>query len=151
MSYTPVGQAFRVYLRTFAGQVSEKTITGDQGTAAAAFEALVNRVDLDGQKLAVALTHKNRQMAFHRFDRAPGDADYWRDKLEAIPWPPAAGPVGRPTEIKGGRRVQVYLDESSVKRAMHLGGGNVSEGIRLALSQATTTNTEAAATTEGRK
>lgn len=34
-----------------------------------------------------AMTHNNRQLAFHRFDRQPGDADYWRDKLDEIEWP----------------------------------------------------------------
>lgn len=78
---------YRVYLRTFGGNVppETKTITPDPQAAAAAFTALVQRSDLDGQKLAAALTQDNRQLAFHRFDRAPGDSDYWRDKLSALP------------------------------------------------------------------
>jgi DNA-directed RNA polymerase specialized sigma24 family protein len=48
----------------------------------------VGRTDFDGQKLAAALTHNNRQMAFHRFDRDPGDSDYWRDKLDTLPIAP---------------------------------------------------------------
>lgn len=40
---------------------------------------------------------------------------------------------GRPAEVKGGKRVNVYLDAASLTRAAELGGGNVSEGIRLAL------------------
>lgn len=78
---------YRAYLRTFDGNVpaDTKTVTPDAGAAFAAFAALVNRADLDGQKLAAALTNNNRQMAFHRFDRSPGDADYWRDKLHELP------------------------------------------------------------------
>lgn len=78
---------YRAYLRTFDGHVPSetKTITHNPQAALDAFAALVNRADLDGQKLAAALTQNNQQMAFHRFDRAPGDADYWRDKLHELP------------------------------------------------------------------
>jgi hypothetical protein len=125
---------YRVYLRTFDQQVlpESKTITADQGAASEAFVALVNRSDLDGQKLAAVLTYSNRQIAFHRFDRTPGTADYWRDKLDEIEWPT----VGRPAEMEGGKRVNVYLDAASLEAAKRLGDGNVSEGIRLALSRA---------------
>lgn len=67
--------------------------------AEAAFADLVNRYDLDGQKLAAVLSYNNKQIAFHRFARRPGDTDYWRDKLEEIPWPhggvlaPAVHPI----------------------------------------------------------
>lgn len=40
---------------------------------------------------------------------------------------------GRPAEMKGGKRVNVYLDDASLARAAKLGDGNVSEGIRRAL------------------
>lgn len=81
---------YRAYLRTFDGRVpaETKTITADPDAAFSAFAALVRRTDLDGQKLAATLTHDNRQMAFHRFDRPPGDADYWRDKLHTLPIAP---------------------------------------------------------------
>lgn len=123
---------YRAYLRTFDGQVSEKTITKDQAAAAEAFAALVDRTDLDGQKMAAALTYNNGQLAFHRFDRSPGDSDYWRDKLNEIQWPS----VGRPSEMEGGKRVNVYLDAASLDIAAKLGQGNVSEGIRIALANA---------------
>lgn len=41
---------------------------------------------------------------------------------------------GRPAEIEGGKRVNVYLDAASLASAAELGGGNVSEGIRIALA-----------------
>lgn len=44
--------------------------------------------------------------------------------------------VGRPAEMAGGKRVQVYLDAESISIASSLGKGNVSEGIRKALKQA---------------
>ncbi len=122
---------YRAYLRTFDGQVSEKTITKDPAAAAEAFAALVERTDLDGQKMAAALTYKNVQLAFHRFDRHPGDIDYWRDKLDEITWP--TGQVGRPSEMESGRKVNSYLDADSIAIATRLGNGNLSKGIRLAL------------------
>jgi len=126
---------FRCYLRTFDGRVdaASKTMTGDQVAAASAYEELVSRSALDGKKIAAVLSYNNRQLAFHRFDRSPGAADYWRDKLDDIPWP---GGVGRPAEMPGGKRVNVYLDEKSLAAAARLGDGNVSEGIRQALRAA---------------
>lgn len=122
---------YRAYLRTFDGQVSEKTVTDDQAAADEAFSTLVSRADLDGQKMAAALTYSNRQIAFHRFDRKPGDADYWRDKLSEIPWPHTK--AGRPSAMESGKRINVYLDIDSLNIAEKLGDGNVSAGIRRAL------------------
>ena len=48
------------------------------------------------------------------------------------PTNPKASP-GRPPSLYGGKRVNVYLDAASLKAADKLGGGNVSEGIRIAL------------------
>ncbi len=42
--------------------------------------------------------------------------------------------VGRPVTVAG-KRVQVYLDAASLKIAAKLGGGNTSEGIRVALKK----------------
>lgn len=36
-------------------------------------------------------------------------------------------------KLRDGKRVNVYLDSPSLKKAADLGGGNVSEGIREAL------------------
>ena len=48
----------------------------------------------------------------------------------------AIGPAGRgrPDTMDAGRRVQVYLDAASLEAAKRLGDGNVSAGIRAALS-----------------
>lgn len=53
------------------------------------------------------------------------------DQYDAVCRP--AGRAGRPTEMEGGKRVNVYLDAGSLERAAELGNGNVSEGIRTAL------------------
>lgn len=44
-------------------------------------------------------------------------------------------PVGRPSALDSGKRVNVYLDASSLDAAAKIGNGNVSEGIRLALQR----------------
>lgn len=46
----------------------------------------------------------------------------------------ALGITGRPPIMRGGKRVNVYLDDTSLITAAALGSGNVSEGIRLALA-----------------
>lgn len=48
----------------------------------------------------------------------------------------AIGTAGRPPELDGGRRVNVYLDAASIATASRLGQGNVSDGIRIALAKA---------------
>lgn len=45
----------------------------------------------------------------------------------------ALGIAGRPAQMQGGKRINVYLDEASLAAAAALGQGNVSEGIRRAL------------------
>lgn len=127
---------YRAYLRDFNGRVpaETKTITSTAEAADEAFTALVNRTDLDGQQLVAVLSYNNRQLAFHRFDRDQGDADYWRDKLDEIEWPHRR--VGAPQKMENGKRVNVYLDEFSIDIASKIGDGNVSDGIRIALKQA---------------
>lgn len=77
--------ACRAYLRNFDGSIIEKTITNNPIDAKEAFISLVNRTELDGQKLVAVLTYNNMQAAFHRFDRSPGCSDYWRDRLDEVP------------------------------------------------------------------
>ena len=48
----------------------------------------------------------------------------------------AIGTAGRPSEMYGGKKVNTYLDAESIAIAQRLGNGNVSEGIRKALKQA---------------
>ncbi|WP_375592120.1 hypothetical protein [Chitiniphilus eburneus] len=121
---------YRIYLRDFQQHVlaDSKTHTTNPAAAAEAFADLVNRQELDGQTLAAVLSFKNKQLAFHRFDRHPGDADYWRDKLGAISWPSA----GRPSEGRKPRTLS--LTDADIERAKEIGQGNASEGISRALA-----------------
>lgn len=43
---------------------------------------------------------------------------------------------GRPEQMQGGKRRNVYLDDASWDKARDLGTGNVSDGIRMALARA---------------
>jgi hypothetical protein len=45
----------------------------------------------------------------------------------------ALGTAGRPSQMEGGKRVNVYLDAETLAAAAKLGEGNVSEGIRKSL------------------
>ena len=52
--------------------------------------------------------------------------------LDDIRWP--SRQVGRPRQMEGNWRIDVYLDSVSLEAAEQLGGGNVGEGIRLVLA-----------------
>ncbi len=84
-------EIYRVYLKSAVEPgnpvTSDKTITGSRAAALAAFTELVNRTEFDGQRRAAVLSRGNRQVAYHRFDQAPGLPDYWRDRLDEIAWP----------------------------------------------------------------
>jgi len=86
-------------------------------TAAAAEKAL-NKIDY-ARWIYIA-----RQKVGGEWER-PGEA---RDRRET---PPS---LGRPPEMTGGKRVNVYLDAASVAKALKRGNGNLSEGIRIALA-----------------
>lgn len=47
----------------------------------------------------------------------------------------ALGTAGRPPKMHMGGRINVYLDQASIEKALDIGGGNVSAGIRAALSK----------------
>lgn len=48
----------------------------------------------------------------------------------------ALGTAGRPAEMAGGKRSNIYLDAANREIAERIGNGNISEGIRIALAQA---------------
>ena len=121
---------YRVYLRYPDAHVSDKTTTENLDVAIEAFEALVNRRDLDGQKLLVSLTKNGRGVVHHAFDAPKTSANYWRGRIDQLPLHRESG---RPVEIKNGKRINIYLDAPSVDAAKRCGDGNISAGIRRAL------------------
>lgn len=127
--------SYRIYLQTQDGSKFERTETGSRAIAATAFEELVNRDDLEKTPVSVYLVHQRTTLATHRFDAPDGAENNWKGAFDQIPWPAGTGQVGRPAELDGGGRRNVYLDASSVARALKLGKGNLSEGIRIALSR----------------
>ena len=48
----------------------------------------------------------------------------------------ALGTAGRPAEMAGGKRSNIYLDAESRATAERIGNGNISDGIRIALAMA---------------
>ena len=121
---------FRIYLRDEHQQVSEKTNTGNPQAAISAFEALVNRTALDGRRVMAVITKNGAPVAHHKFAARHDDAlFYWRGRVDQLPIYDAAG---RPAELDGGQRVNVYLDAASLNTAA-AAGRNVSDGIRVAL------------------
>lgn len=78
---------YRIYLRDANQNVTDKTATESKAAALAAFGEIVNRVDLDGQKLLAILNQDGRKIAHHNFQAQAGDADHWRGRLDQIAWP----------------------------------------------------------------
>lgn len=66
----------------------------------------------------------------------PGVSAQWREISEgkASPWYQVSASVDA-TERLDGRAVSIFLDSDSLASAVRLGGGNIEEGIRLALSR----------------
>jgi hypothetical protein len=127
--------SYRIYLETKDGNKFERTETASRWIAAAAFEAFLKRDELDRKPVSVHLIHLRTALAVHQFDAPEGAENNWLGRIDQIAWPAGNGQVGRPAEMKGGGRHNVYLDVASVTRAAKLGKGNVSEGIRIALSR----------------
>lgn len=80
---------YRIYLREPGQRAREKTVTGNPGVALAAFSALVNRTDLDGQKLLAVLNRDGKPVAHHDFrlrpDGSPIDPmKWWRGRLDQL-------------------------------------------------------------------
>lgn len=132
---------YRVYLRTLDQRVCEKTNTPNQRVAIDAFAEMINRTNLDGQKLAAVLSLNNKQLAFHWFDRLPGDTDYWRGRIDEIDLNGTKnthGGPGRGQGIKaadgatGLKRTNISIDPASAEILRGLGDGDLSLGIRRA-------------------
>jgi hypothetical protein len=81
------------------------------------------------------LLYQRTTLTVHRFDATSGAINYWQGMVDEVAWPEGQGQVGCRTELEGGARRNVYLDAVSIARAKKLGKGNISEGIRIALSR----------------
>jgi hypothetical protein len=127
--------SYRIYLQIPNGSAFERTETGSRSIAESVFKAFLERDELAKTEVSVHLLYQRTVLAVHRFDAAQGTPDNWQARTEEIAWPERPGQVGRPTELEGGARHNVYLDSASIVRARKLGKGNISEGIRIALSR----------------
>jgi hypothetical protein len=127
--------SYRVYLQIPNGSAFERTETGSRTIAESVFQSFLERDELDRKEVSVHLVYQRMTLAVHRFDAQKGSANNWQGRADEIPWPEGHGQVGRPAELEGGSRRNVYLDAVSIARAKKLGKGNISEGIRIALSR----------------
>lgn len=127
--------SYRIYLQIPNGSAFERTETGSRSIAESVFRAFLERDELNAKEVSLHLVYQRATLAVHRFDAAPGMTNNWQGRVDEIPWPEVQGQVGRPTELEGGARRNVYLDAVSIARAKKLGKGNISEGIRIALSR----------------
>jgi len=127
--------SYRVYLQIPNGSAFERTETGSRAVAESVFQSFLERDELDRKEVSVHLVYQRTTLAIHRFDAGKGTPDNWQGRVNEIPWPEGHGQVGRPAELEGGSRRNVYLDTVSIARARKLGKGNISEGIRIALSR----------------
>jgi hypothetical protein len=126
--------SYRIYLQT-EDATFEQTKTGSRAIAEMVFRSFLERDELDGKPVSVHLVHLRTHLAVHRFDAPAGDPENWQRREAEIPWPERTGQVGRPAELEGGTRTNVYLDTASITKARKLGKGKVSVGIRIALSR----------------
>ncbi|EFM2099357.1 hypothetical protein [Escherichia coli] len=117
-----------VYICTHDQKELDIFRTGSPSKAFEHFAKLVNSTEYDGQKLGVAFMKGNKQIAFHRYDCAPGQQHNWRGKLEELDVP---GPGGRPKTI-GSVRKNISIAPELWKLAQKIGGGNASAGISAA-------------------
>lgn len=92
--------------------------------------------DFDAVELAAKNAAQSGVRCYIKWSRdSDGQSAYWGPSGTCFEAYIYSAP-GRPAEMEGGKRVQVYLDAKSLEIAARLGGGNVSEGIRQALKQA---------------
>jgi hypothetical protein len=126
---------YRIYLQIPNGSAFERTETRSRSIAESVFNAFLVRDEPDNKEVSLHLVYQRTTLAVHRFDTAPGTTNSWKGRVDAIAWAEEHGQVGRPTELEGGGRRNVYLDAVSIARAKKLGKGNISEGIRIALSR----------------
>jgi len=135
---------YSIYLRHPDQQVSDKTSTARRDVAVEAFNALINRTDLDGSKMIGVLNCGGASITCHHFDARPDDLmHYWRGRIGDLIFPASptlihngtgAGSDKKSRTTDGGplRRCTTDLDETSIALLTALGDGDLSEGIRLA-------------------
>ena len=94
-------------------------------------DAGFEEIEAQAQELAVAGT----KCCIRWSRESDGQVAYWGPS-GAMLKPHWYAKPGRPEEMQGGKRRNVYLDDASWAKAVELGNGNASEGIRMALARA---------------
>lgn len=106
------------------------------------FEPLTDGVEVSDDTEFAALEAQAAELAAAgtkcciRWSReSDGQVAYWGPAGAALK-PHWYAKPGRPEEMQGGKRRNVYLDDASWAKAVELGSGNTSDGIRMALARA---------------
>ena len=122
---------YRITVYDYELNVQEKHLTQKATTALEIFAKAVNNTEYDGLRYTASLCKNGNLVAAHHFKAAPQDLQhYWRGRIDQVSLRQASG---RPPTITNVKRINVYLDEESLERAIAIGSGNISEGIRVAL------------------
>ena len=106
------------------------------------FEPLTDGVEIDADAEFEALEAQAAELAAAgtkcciRWAReSDGQVAYWGPAGATLK-PHWYAKPGRPEEMQGGKRRNVYIDDASWAKAVSVGTGNVSDGIRIALARA---------------
>lgn len=133
---------YRVYLRKHDQTVEDMFRTENPDEAQQRFADMVNSNHYNGLKMGVVLSYNSQEIAFHRFDRYPGQADYWRDNLDSIEMPVPEDidvevlkrRAGRPV-VYGAVRKNISISPEHWEKARRIGNGNASAGFARAVDE----------------
>ena len=124
---------FRIYLKEHSKRARETVRTHCIDTAKAVFADYVNRRELDATNAIAVISRHAIPIAEHRFDANEDDKlHYWRGRVVDLN---IRKDAGRPIELEDGKRVNMFLDQTSIDTAKRLGAGNLSEGVRKSLAK----------------
>lgn len=102
--------SYRIYLQIPNGSAFERAETGSRAIAESVFQSFLERDELDRKEVSVHLVYQSTTLAVHWFNAEKGAENNWQGRVDEIVWPQGHGQVGRPTELDGGSRRNVYLD-----------------------------------------
>ncbi len=94
-------------------------------------DAEFDAIETQAQELAAAGT----KCCIRWSRESDGQVAYWGPSGATLK-PHWYAKPGRPEEMQGGKRRNVYLDDASWAKAVEIGNGNASDGIRIALARA---------------
>ena len=95
---------------------------------------VVNDDFSEAEEFAASAAAAGQKCCIRWSRESDGQVAYW-GPAGAVIKPHWYAKPGRPEEMQGGKRRNVYLDDASWAKAVELGSGNASDGIRMALAR----------------